>query len=181
MRITQGQQAPAYAGVTATGAVLSSSSLQGRTVLLKFYRFAYCPICHLHVRELARRADELTEAGIEVVAVFHSPSRKVRKALRELELPFPVIADPDKRLFEAYGVEQSMRGMVSTGVMKDYARATLAGFLSRPVGHEGGIRTHPADFLIDPTGAVRMAHYGVDYADSLGVDDVLAAAATVRA
>ena len=108
-----------------------------------------------------------------VVAVFHSPGRRLTKSLRELSLPFPVIADPEKRVFEAFGVEASWLGMFSLGVARDYTRAMLTGFFSGPFGHEGGIKGHPADFLIDGQGVIRLAHYGLDYADTLNVDRIL--------
>lgn len=177
MSLREGQAAPEIVGETTRGRRISPGDLQGRTVLLKFFRFAYCPICNLHLHEYVRRAGELRSLGIDVVAVFHSPSRKIRKALRKLDVPFDVIADPSKALFRAYGVERSLRGMFSRRVWGDYARAARAGFFSRPLGHEGGVRGHPADFLVDGDGTVRLAHYGRDYADTLNVDAVIEAGA----
>ena len=177
MRLHEGQKAPSLAGEATDGKLITLSELRDRTVLLKFYRFADCPICNLHLREYVRRAGELSAAGITVVAVFHSPGRRLTKSLRKLTLPFPVIADPEQRLFKAFGVEASWRGMFSLRVWRDYARAMGAGFFSRPFGHEGGIKGHPADFLIDGQGVIRFAHYGRDYADTLNVDRILELAA----
>src|ERR1700675_739157 len=166
MRLHEGQKAPSLTGETTDGKLITLTDLRSRTVLLKFYRFAACPICNLHLREYVRRAGELSAAGITMVAVFHSPGRRLT-SLRKLGLPFPAIADPEKRLFKAFGVEASWRGMFTQRVARDYARAMLAGFLSGPFGHEGGIKGHPADFLIDEQGVIRLAHYGLDYADTL--------------
>jgi thioredoxin-dependent peroxiredoxin len=179
MRLHEGQKAPSLAGETTDGKLITLSDLRGRTVLLKFYRFAACPICNLHLRDYVRRAGEVSAAGITVVAVFHSPGRRLTKSLRKLSLPFPVIADPEKRLFKAFGVEASWRGMFTQGVARDYARAMGAGFFSGPLGHEGGIKGHPADFLIDGQGVIRLAHYGRDYTDTLDVDRILELAAQV--
>jgi hypothetical protein len=51
-----------------------------------------------------------------------------------------------------------------------------AGFFSKPFGHHGGIKGHPADFLIDGEGVIKHAHYGESYADSLGVAEVVSLA-----
>ena len=174
MRLQVGERAPQIVGEMTSGGQLTSAALVGKTVLLKFYRFADCPICNLHIREYVRRVGELNEAGVTVVCVFHSPASKLNETLRTLDIPFVVVADPDKALFDAFGVERSMRGMFYAPVWRQYAKAMRAGFFSRPVGHEGGVQTHPADFIIGPNGTVQLAHYGSDYADSLSVDAVLA-------
>jgi peroxiredoxin len=58
MRLDSNTPAPAFTGALIGGGSLSLSDLRGRPVLLKFYRFAECPVCNLHVRELVRRHDE---------------------------------------------------------------------------------------------------------------------------
>ena len=169
MRLTPNTPAPAFTGELLGGGRLSLAGLRGRPVLLKFYRFVECPICNLHMRELVLRHDEVAAAGLTTVVLFHSPlSRAERK--QGFDLPFQAIADPQKRIFRAYGVEESLGGMLSGRVARDYIRAMRAGIFSKPLGHDGGIKGHPADFVIDGDGAIRHVHYGENYADSLGVD-----------
>ena len=175
MRLTANTPAPAFTGELIGGGSLSLSDLRGQAILLKFYRFADCPVCNLHVRTLVRRHDEVAAAGLTTVALFHSPlSRTERK--QGFDLPFHVIADPEKQIFGAYGVEASLGGMFDGKVARDYASAMRAGYFSRPFGHHGGIKGHPADFIIDAEGVIKHAHYGESYADSLGVDDVVSLA-----
>ena len=173
MRLGEGDRAPDIQGETISGEIVRPETVRGKPVLLKFYRFAGCPICNLHIREYIRREDELVAAGITVIAVWHSSSRKLARSFRHLDLPFAVLADPLKRLFRAYRVEESWRGMVALPMWRAYIKAMRAGFLTRPFFHEGGVTGNPADFLIDARGVVRHAHYGLHYADSLPVDRVL--------
>ena len=172
MRLTPNQQAPEFSAESVRGEHVSLEELRGGAVLLKFYRFAGCPICNLHLRELVRRHTELEAAGITAVVFFHSPSESVERETGN-ELPFELVPDPEKRIFGAYGVEESLRGMFSADVARDYRRALAAGYRSRPLGHHGGIAGHPADFILDRDGLIRHAHYGANYADTLGVDDIL--------
>src|SRR5579863_7819738 len=175
MRLIPNNPAPEFTGELLGGGRLSLSSLRGRPVLLKFYRFVECPICNLHMRELVLRHDEVAAAGLTTVVLFHSPlSRAERK--QGYDLPFQAIGDPKKRIFHSYGVEQSLGGMFARKVARDYARAMRAGFYSKPFGYHGGIKGHPADFIIDGDGIVKYGHYGQSYADSLGVDAVIALA-----
>ena len=175
MRLTPNTPAPEFTGELIGGGNLSLSELRGQPILLKFYRFASCPVCNLHVQSLVRRHDEIAAAGLTTVAFFHSPLSNVERK-QASDLPFRVIADPEKRIFGAYGVEASLGGMFDGQVARDYARAMRAGFFSRPFGHHGGIKGHPADFIIDGEGIIKHVHYGESYADSLGVDEVVALA-----
>jgi peroxiredoxin len=175
MRLTPNTPAPPFTGELLGGGRLSLADLQGRPVLLKFYRFAECPICNVHLRELVRRHEEITVAGLRVVVLFHSPLSRVERK-QGFDLPFQAIADPTKRIFRSYAVEESLGGMFALDVARDYVRAMAAGFYSKPFGYHGGIKGHPADFIIGADGLIKHAHYGGSYADSLGVDDVVSLA-----
>lgn len=175
MRLTTNTPAPSFTGELLGGGHLSLTELRDRPVLLKFYRFVECPICNLHLRELVLRHDEVAAAGLTTVVLFHSSlSRAERK--QGYDLPFRAIADPEKRIFRDYGVEGSLGGMFARKVASDYVRAMRDGFYSKPFGYHGGIKGHPADFIIDGDGIVKHAHYGASYADSLGVDAVISVA-----
>ena len=172
MRLKVGAKTPDFAGATASGERVTLDSLRGRNVVLKFYRFASCPVCNLSVRDYVRRSDDLSRAGLTTVMFYHSPARLIEKKLRT-KTPFAVVADPAKDVFREYAVESSWRGMSSLRMWRQYMRAMFAGFMTRPFGHQGGMIGYPADFLIDKDGVVRYAHYGADYSDSLTADDCL--------
>ena len=81
-----------------------------RFVHLQFRRFAGCPICDLHLRSFVRRHDEIARSGVKEVVVFHSPVREL--AVHSSDLPFAVIANPEKRLYAEFGVESSVRSLL---------------------------------------------------------------------
>jgi peroxiredoxin len=85
-----------------------------RLVHLQFRRFAGCPICNLHLRSVVQRHDEITAAGIREVVFFHSPADELREYTADL--PFAVIADPDKRFYREFGVESSPRALLDPRV-----------------------------------------------------------------
>ena len=172
MKLEIGRKAPTFMAQTLTGETIYLKDFANKKVLLKFYRFATCPVCNLHLREFLKKHEELSKAGIEVVVVYHSPKWRLEQNMQQ-QLPFPIIADPDKKLFKLYGVKNSLAGMFSFAVWRDYALALAAGFSAGMLSHDGGISGHPADFLVDEKGILRHAHYGVDYADSLTVSQAL--------
>jgi peroxiredoxin len=172
-----GDMAPDFTADALGAGALSLRDVVGSTrVLLKFYRFATCPICNLHMAEVIRRHGELELAGLETVVLFHTPIDELADSVAG-ELPFTAIADPDKRVFAAYGVEASLSGMASTRVMRDYARALKAGYHSASMSQHGGIKGLPADFIVGIDGKVQYVHYGVNFSDTVPVDEILSVVA----
>lgn len=166
MRLRIGSSAPEFVAESIGGRLVSLDLLRGRPLLLKFYRFATCPICSLHLHRFIVDHHRLVEAGLTTVVLFHSPADKLACA-QETAAPFDVVADPAKRIFAAYGVERSLRGFVSPAVVREYAKALVAGHRPGLLTHDGGVTGNPADFIIDPSGRIAFAHYGKHYADSL--------------
>jgi peroxiredoxin len=146
-----------------------------RLVHLQFRRFAGCPICSLHMHEVASRHDDITKAGVTEVVVFHSSAKALRRY--QADLPFAVVADPDRKLYDEFGVHNSIRGMLNRNVARAVGRSmrqtrsarALAGSLGPTENHLG----MPADFLIAPDGAVVARKYGEHADDQWSVDELL--------
>jgi peroxiredoxin len=151
----------------------------GQLVHLELRRFAGCPICNLHLRSVVQRKDELAAAGIKEVVVFHSTDQELRKY--QAELPFAVIADPEKKLYAEFGVEKSTRAVLNPRVWPAIFRAlghTMGEVIRRkekapPIVHENGSLGLPGDFLIDSDGRVVASKYGAHAYDQWTVDEVL--------
>jgi len=141
-----------------------------RLTHLQFRRFAGCPICSLHLRGFARRHDELTASGIREVAIFHASRESLERY--HADLPFAVLPDPEKQLYERYGLQTSLSSMLHPRAMG----AALVGMFSaphNPIDAKGGLLGLPADFLINSEGTILKAKYGKHGDDHWEVDDVL--------
>jgi hypothetical protein len=121
------------------------------------------------------------------VVVFHSTATALRPHVHDL--PFPVVPDPDKRLYAELGVESSPRALLDPRAWPTIARAVAASTWAwlrgrrplptvRPAGGRYGL---PADLLVAPDGTVVAAHYGVHADDQWTVDEVLVEAAAAAA
>jgi peroxiredoxin len=146
---------------------------------LQFRRYAGCPICNLHLRSVARRHGEIVAAGIREVVVFHSRAEDMRP--HQDQLPFDVIADPERVLYTEFGVETSIRAVMHPRAWlapmnpKTYpivARGLRAGGSPGPRHGDSAIGL-PADFLIAPEGGVLAAKYGRHANDQWSVDELL--------
>ena len=72
---------------------------------------AGCPTCSLHLRSIVTRHDEIRSRAIREVVVFHSTAAELAK--HETELPFPLIADPQRVLYQRLGVERGPGSLLS--------------------------------------------------------------------
>ncbi len=172
--MNEGDKVQARTLTTVAGDAIALPAADG-LVHLQFRRFAGCPICNLHMHEVAARHDEITKTGVTEVVVFHSSADRLRRYLAGL--PFAVIADPERKLYDEFGVHNSIRGMLSRdslraagrGVRQSRSARSLAGALGPAENHLG----MPADFLIAPDGAVIARKYGEHADDQWSVDELL--------
>lgn len=165
-----GQPAPPLQLTTLAGVRLVVPD-PDRPVHLQFRRFAGCPICNLHLRSVARRIGELQAAGIREVALFHSREETMRPF--QGDLPFDVVADPDRHAYDLYRVVSSARAILDPRAWGAYLRGALARHRSSSFTGEGGHTGLPADFLIGPAGSIIALRYGKHADDQWSVDEVL--------
>ncbi|WP_437937557.1 peroxiredoxin-like family protein [Sorangium sp. So ce341] len=157
-----------------------------RLTHLQFRRFAGCPVCNLHLRSFARRHGEVTAAGVVEVVLFHSPADELRAHVADL--PFAVVADPDKRLYGELGVESGPRALLDPRAYWPILRAIAASLPAvlarrRPAPSRdprGGRLGLPADLLIAGDGRVLAAKYGEHVDDQWSVDELVALARAAR-
>lgn len=166
--------------VTVSGAEVSIPDPDPeRLVHLQFRRFAGCPVCNLHLRSVVRRHDEIVAAGVREIVVFHSPADELVEHVRDL--PFAVVADPDKRLYQEFGVESARRALLDPRAWLPIARAVSRSLwllvrrrepapAARPHGGALGL---PADFLLGGDGYVLARKYGDFVYDQWSVDELL--------
>jgi peroxiredoxin len=150
-----------------------------RLVHLQFRRFAGCPVCNLHLRSFVTRRGEVEAAGIRELVLFHTNTADLRPHVADL--PFDVVADPDKALYREFGVESAARSLLHPKAWPAIVRAIAVGLPdvlrkrkpTPPSKPEGGRLGLPADFLIAPDGRVLASHHGTHVYDQWSVDELL--------
>jgi len=148
-------------------------SPNSRWVHLQFRRFAGCPICNLHMQHMLSRYQDIEAAGIKEVVIFHSPKESLLPF--QGKFPFDVIADPDKKLYEQFGVGTSVFAVLDVRVWPAIVKGISQE--NKPTGDsENGALGLPADFLINSEGKVVASHYGAHAYDQWSVDELLALA-----
>jgi hypothetical protein len=141
-------------------------------VHLQFRRFAGCPVCNLHLKTF--------EARIMEVVVFHSSAAELLPY--QGNFPFAVIGDPEKKLYERYGVSTSITALLNPAVWPTIVKANLAKDKPPMSGYpNGGPLGLPADFLIAANGSIIAAKYAKHADDQWSVDELLSVVREVAA
>jgi hypothetical protein len=130
------------------------------------------------VAQLRHAADRFADEGVAAVVVGMGTPEETADVARSLDLPFPVLLDPARRGYDAYGlIEGGANAFLTPKSAGAVARAMLSGSRGgRPIGNT---RQLGGAFLIDREGIVRWAAPSRYAGDHASPDDILAAAKAV--
>ncbi|HEX6123465.1 MAG TPA: redoxin domain-containing protein [Ktedonobacterales bacterium] len=166
MRLRAGERAIPFATRDIAGKPIQLEDYAGRKLLLSFNRLATCPLCNVRMYHLVQRYPQYRAQGLEIVLFTDSTPETTTRYLGPMAPPFPLIADPQRALYQLYGVESSkLRMPLTIRRLPVYAEAAVRRLL-KPY-RDGDITLLPADFLIGPDLVIQRAHYGRDYGDYL--------------
>lgn len=115
-----GDQAPAILGRDENGNEIRLSDFTGRKLVLYFYPKDNTSGCTTEACNLRDNYSELRKQGYAVVGVSVDDEKSHHKFIDKNQLPFPLIADTDKKLVEQFGVwgEKSMYGRKYFGTFR---------------------------------------------------------------
>ena len=115
-----GDKAPEILGLNENGEEIRLSAYQGKKIVLYFYPKDSTSGCTTEACNLRDNYATLRRAGYEVVGVSVDSAASHQKFIAKHELPFPLIADTEKTLVEAFGVwgEKSMYGRKYMGTFR---------------------------------------------------------------
>lgn len=119
-KIKVGDKAPEISGIDQNGKEISSNQLKGKKVVLYFYPKDNTPGCTAEACNLRDNFQQFVDNGFVVIGVSADNQESHTKFIQKFSLPFPLIADVDKKLlkaFDAWG-EKKMYGKVYEGVLR---------------------------------------------------------------
>jgi len=102
--LKEGSKAPVIEGVDQNGNKISLNDFIGKKVILYFYPKDDTPGCTAQACNLRDNYQELIEKGFKVIGVSTDSVKSHKKFEDKFSLPFPLIADEDKKIVEQYGV-----------------------------------------------------------------------------
>ena len=116
--VAEGEQAPEFELQSDEGETVKLSDLRGRRVVLYFYPRDDTPGCTTQACGIRDSFAELDETGAVVFGVSPDDVASHERFRQKYSLPFTLLADPDHRAAEAYGVwgEKKYMGRTYMGI-----------------------------------------------------------------
>jgi peroxiredoxin Q/BCP len=127
--VEPGQAAPNFTLESDGGVDVTLSELRGAPVVLYFYPKDDTPGCTTQACDIRDTWGEFQRLGATVLGISPDSAESHRRFREKYSLPFPLLADPDHRVAEEYGVwvEKTNYGRTSMGIQR-------SGFVIGPDG-----------------------------------------------
>ncbi len=115
-----GKKAPEFSVADETGKARTLKEFRGQHVVLYFYPKDDTPGCTVEACNFRDDYGQLTKAGAVVLGVSPDDSKRHVKFIEKFSLPFPLLADTDHKVAEAYCAwgEKSMYGRKFMGIVR---------------------------------------------------------------
>ena len=110
--VTEGASAPAFEAQDQHGATVRLADFKGKSaVVLYFYPKDDTPGCTAEACSLRDGFAAIREAGAVILGVSADNGPSHKAFAETFHLPFSLLADPDKKIIEAYGVKMPLIGI----------------------------------------------------------------------
>ena len=147
-RLAVGDPAPEFSLPTAGGGTFTLSEHRGQNVIVYFYPAAMTPGCTTQACDFRDNLASLQGAGYTVVGISPDKVAKLDKFVERDALTFPLAADEDKSVMQAYGAfgEKTMYGKKVVGVIRSTfvvdtdGKISHAAYNVRAKGHVAKLR-----------------------------------------
>lgn len=118
--VQQGDKAPDFSGKNQQGEKVKLSDYKGRKLILYFYPQDDTPACTTQACNLRDNFSLLKEKGFEILGISPDDVPTHDKFAQKYSLPFNLVADPDHKIIDKYGVwgEKQLYGRKYLGLKR---------------------------------------------------------------
>jgi thioredoxin-dependent peroxiredoxin len=102
--LKKGDKAPDFSGTDQFGNTHSLNDYKGKKLVVFFYPKADTPSCTNEACNLRDNYSQLKAAGYELLGVSADSQKKQAKFAEKYKLPFPLLADENHEVLNAFGV-----------------------------------------------------------------------------
>lgn len=168
--------APGFELKDVFGRIINLNQYKDKRLLIAFFRHAGCPFCNLRIHALTKVYDEFKQKGLEMIFFFESKEHVIlRSTFHRAVSPIPLISDPDKIWYSAYGIENSaLKSTLShlTSFVQTAYKASIKNIPIHLMADGESISTMPAEFLLDKNLVIKKVLYAQRLNDRLALDEI---------
>lgn len=121
--------------------------------------------------QLRPHQSELEARNTEVAIISFGTPALAQKWIEETQTSFQFFIDPEKKAYQAYGLESSLIRSWRPRTWLAYARLMTQGWRWR--GIQGDSGQLGGDFIVDRQGIIRLAHRSQDPTDRPALSTIL--------
>ncbi len=121
--------------------------------------------------QLCQHQDELDRLNVEVLIISFGTLPAAERWLKETCSPFRLLLDPERSVYDAYGLERSVARSWNLRTIWRYVQLLASGRRWR--GIQGDSAQLGGDFIVDAEGVVQLAHRSHDPTDRPDIEDLL--------
>jgi len=99
-----GDKVPNFTVTDQDGNTITMQDYQDKKVIVFFYPAASTPGCTAEACNLRDHYKELQDKGFEIIGVSADTEKKQSNFRNKYDFPFPLLADTNKQVIEAFGV-----------------------------------------------------------------------------
>ncbi|GAA3606813.1 thioredoxin-dependent thiol peroxidase [Flavivirga amylovorans] len=113
-----GNKAPNFEAFDELGNTVKLSDFKGKKLVVFFYPKANTPTCTVEACNLRDEYTVLKEKGYEILGVSADTQKKQSNFKKKFNFPYPLLADVDKEVINAFGVwgEKKFMGRTFDGI-----------------------------------------------------------------
>lgn len=99
-----GEKAPNFEALDEEGNIVKLSDFKGHKLIVFFYPKANTPTCTVEACNLSDNYKVLSDAGYKILGVSADTQKRQSNFKNKFSFPYPLIADVDKTMINAFGV-----------------------------------------------------------------------------
>ena len=133
MMLATGTKAPDFTLKDQGGKAVSLSDFKGKTVVLYFYAEYDTKGCTNQAQRFAELQPEFADKNAVIVGISKDTAESHKNFAEKYSLPFTILADPDKKVINMYGVwgEKKLYGKTVTGLIRTTYIIDEAGMIEK--------------------------------------------------
>ncbi|MEM7101952.1 MAG: peroxiredoxin-like family protein [Bacteroidota bacterium] len=168
--LATGAQAPLFKAKDSKGELIDlENMLQDGPVVLQFYRGEWCPVCSRYLNAFQDSLSLIEAKGAKVIAVAPETSENVEKAIESFPITYPVIADTELQIMNAYKVTFKVTDAYVDRIKNSRLKTDIA-------AHNGADAAYlpvPATYVINQDKSIGFVQFDIDYRNRASVESIL--------
>jgi thioredoxin-dependent peroxiredoxin len=119
-QLKEGSHAPTFEGIDQDGRLIKLTDFRGKKLILYFYPKDNTSGCTAEACNLRDNYEPFLSKGFAIIGVSPDSEKSHKGFANKHSLPFPLIADTEKKIMNDYGVwgEKKMYGRSYMGVLR---------------------------------------------------------------